>query len=62
MENNCFMGINCTVIDDVVVKNKTLIGSGANIVSFSYTYKMGGVFVGNPAKMVAGKKSMETKI
>ncbi|WP_366775562.1 hypothetical protein [uncultured Treponema sp.] len=56
------MGINCTVIDDVVVKNKTLIGSGANIVSFSYTYKMGGVFVGNPAKMVAGKKSMETKI
>lgn len=65
IENNCFLGSNCTVIDDILIKNKTLIGSGANIIKFNYAYEQsdgGGVFVGNPAKILAGKNAMETKI
>ena len=45
----CFLGINCTIADDINVVADTIIGAGA-VVYKSITKK--GVYVGNPCRLI----------
>lgn len=60
VQDNCFFGLHSTIKDDVTIASNNLFGSAVNITkSISYT---GGVFVGNPARQLVGKESINTKI
>ena len=59
--NHCFVGMNSTVMNDVKVNDYILIGQSSNVIN-SITSCWGGVFVGNPARQLANKQSIQTKI
>lgn len=52
--NNCFFGVNSTIRDHLLIAENTLVSQGANILKQTMP---DGVYVGNPAKMLEGKRS-----
>lgn len=59
--DNCFVGLNSTIKNKAKIPSYTLIGSGTNILS-SITEGKGAVYVGNPARCLADKRSVDVKI
>ena len=57
--NNCFIGLNCTIRDGIIVEDYSLIGSASNLLKSTEKH---GVYAGNPAHNLKGKKSNVTKI
>ena len=57
--SNCFIGLNCTIRDSITVEDYSLIGSASNLLKST---EKCGVYVGNPAHKLEGKKSNETKV
>lgn len=57
--NNCFIGLNCTIRDGITINDYSLIGAASNVRKDT---EIGGVYAGNPAYKLSGKKSGETKI
>lgn len=60
VEDNCFIGLHSTIKDDVTIACDNLIGASANVLSS--ILDAGGVYVGNPAKQLPGKQSINTGI
>lgn len=60
VENNCFIGLHSTIKDDVTIASGNLIGASANVLKS--IADVGGVHVGNPARQLSGKKSINTGI
>lgn len=60
ISNNCFIGLNATVRDGISIADKTIIGSASNVLKT--VDKKGCVIVGNPARILDNKFSMETKV
>lgn len=58
--NNCFFGLHCTIKDDITIASSNLFGSAANVIKSVSTTE--GVYVGNPARLLKDKNSMETTI
>lgn len=58
--NNCFFGLHCTVKDNIVIADNNLIGSSANLLKS--IHQNNGVYVGNPARALIEKDSMNTNI
>jgi sugar O-acyltransferase (sialic acid O-acetyltransferase NeuD family) len=58
IKKNTFIGINATVKDRLIIEEKVILGSGANLISFT---NANSVYVGNPAKEIE-KKSENTPI
>ncbi len=59
VKNNCFIGLNCTIKDNITIEYYSLIGSASNLLKNTEKHC---VYVGNPARKLGGKKSKETKI
>lgn len=59
--DNCFVGLNSTIKNKAKIPSYTLIGSGTNVLS-SITEGKGAVYVGNPARCLADKRSVDVKI
>lgn len=59
--DNCFVGLNSTIKNKAKISSYTLIGSGTNVLS-SITEGKGAVYVGNPARCLADKRSVDVKI
>lgn len=57
--NNTFIGLNATIRDGVKIDDYTLVGAAANVLSST---SQGGIYVGNPARRVKEKKSIDVKI
>jgi acetyltransferase-like isoleucine patch superfamily enzyme len=57
--NNCFIGLNSTIKSSIEIHDYSLIGSASNVLES--TIKKG-VYVGNPARKLENKSSLETKI
>lgn len=57
--DNCFIGLNSTVRDGIIINNYSLIGSASNILKNTDEE---GVYVGNPAYKLENKRSSTTKI
>jgi sugar O-acyltransferase (sialic acid O-acetyltransferase NeuD family) len=49
VEDSCILGINCTVIDNVVIKKQTQIGGGAVVIK---SIERSGLYVGNPVRFI----------
>lgn len=60
VEDNCFIGLHSTIKDDVTIANDNLIGAAANVLKS--IEDAGGVYVGNPARQLSGKHSINTGI
>ena len=60
VRNFCFLGLHCTVRDNIRIADKNLIGSAANVLKSIVS--QGGVYVGNPARQLDGKVSDNVKI
>lgn len=60
IENNCFIGLHSTIKDDVTIASGNLIGASANVLKS--IVDSGGVYVGNPARQLSGKQSIDTGI
>ena len=59
IENNCFLGLNSTIKNRIHLAPYTLVGSGSNVIRSVDSEAC--VCVGNPAKVIEGKKSLEIK-
>lgn len=57
--NNCFIGLNSTIRDGIFIDDYSLIGAASNLLKGTEKY---GVYVGNPAYKLEGKKSNGTKV
>lgn len=57
--NNNFIGLGCVIRDGITVNNYSLIGSATNVLHSTDEY---GIYVGNPARKLENKSSLETKI
>lgn len=60
VENYCFVGLQSTIKDDVTIASNNLIGASTNVLK-SIT-EPGGVYVGNPARLLSGKQSINTGV
>lgn len=60
VEDRCFFGLNSTVKDNVSIASENLIGSASNITKS--IIEQGGVYIGNPARLLPNKNSRHTKI
>lgn len=49
IEELCFLGINATIIDNIVITSETKIGGGAVVIQ---SIEKNGLYVGNPAKFI----------
>lgn len=49
VEDSCILGINSTIIDNVVIKKQTQIGAGAVVTK---SIEIGGLYVGNPVRFI----------
>lgn len=52
IEDNCYLGVNSTVIDHIKVAPKTLVGAGTLILADTQPHS---IYVGNPGKKLEGK-------
>lgn len=59
--DNCFIGLNSTIKNKAEIPPYTLIGSGSNVL-LSISEGGGNVYVGNPARCLADKRSVDVKI
>ncbi|HBC05142.1 MAG: sugar O-acyltransferase [Aequorivita sp.] len=57
IEPNCFLGVNSTLRDGCHVAKGTLLAMGASLTKLET--EEWGIYMGNPAKIVEGKKSFE---
>lgn len=57
--DHTFIGLNATVRDGIKVEDYTLVGSAANILTST---SREGIYIGNPARHIEGKKSIDVKI
>ena len=57
--NNTFIGLNATIRDGIKIEDYTLVGSATNVLSSTNPE---GIYIGNPARKVDGKKSIDVKI
>ena len=57
--NNTFIGLNATIRDGITIEDYTLVGSATNVISST---KSEGIYIGNPARKVDGKNSIDVKI
>lgn len=57
--NHCFIGLHSTIKNKIDIADYTLIGAGSNVLKSTEPYS---VNVGNPARQLIGKNSLETKI
>ena len=57
--NNTFIGLNAAVRDGIKIEDYTLVGSSANVLSST---SREGIYIGNPARPIEGKKSIDVKI
>lgn len=57
--DNTFIGLNATVKDAIKIEDYTLVGSAANVLSST---SRAGIYIGNPARLIEGKKSIDVKI
>lgn len=57
--DNCFIGLNSTIKDGITIAPYSLIGSAANVVKSTEEY---GIYVGNPARMLPERSSLDAKI
>lgn len=58
--NNCFIGLNSTLRNRLNIPSFTLIGCSSNVVKNIETENS--IWLGNPAKMVEGRKSIDVVI
>ena len=54
--NNCFLGLGSTIRNEISIADKTFVGAHSYLSSDSI-YE--GAYVGSPAKIISGKKSVE---
>lgn len=57
--DHTFIGLNATVRDGIKIEDYSLVGSAANVLSST---SRDGIYVGNPARPIEGKKSIDVKI
>ncbi|MBQ4634942.1 MAG: hypothetical protein IJB64_00760 [Akkermansia sp.] len=57
--DNCFIGLNSTIKDGITIAPYSLLGSAANVVKSTEEY---GIYVGNPARMLPERSSLNAKI
>lgn len=57
--NNCFIGLHSTIKNKIKISDYTIVGSGSNVIKST---EENCVYVGNPAKKLEGKESLNTKI
>lgn len=64
VKNNCFLGLHSTISHDITIGSYSLIGAAANVIESigNDDANNGSVYVGNPAKAIIGRKSLDTKI
>ena len=55
MESYCFLGVNATIRDYTTLAEGTLVAMGASLTK--QITEAWGIYVGNPAKKIEGKKS-----
>ena len=59
VQTHSFIGLNATIKDGVTIKDFSLIGLASNVLKSTETK---GVYVGNPARKLENRNSLETKI
>ncbi|RFN60040.1 acetyltransferase [Marixanthomonas ophiurae] len=59
VEANCFFGVNATIRDGITLAEGTLVAMAASITKDTDAWS---VYVGNPAKKLEGKNSLDIKI
>lgn len=59
VNKNCFIGLNCTIKNSITISDYTIIGAASNVLRST---EENCVYVGNPAKKLEGKESLNTKI
>lgn len=59
VENHCFFGVNATIRDGIVLAEGSLVAMAASITKPTDAWS---VYVGNPAKKIEGKSSLDIKI
>ena len=57
--NNCFIGLHSTIKNKIKISDYTIVGAGSNVIKST---EENCVYVGNPAKKLEGKESLNTKI
>ncbi len=59
VESNCFLGVNATIRDAIILAEGTLVGMAASITKNTDAW---GVYIGNPAKKLEKKTSLNLNI
>ena len=59
VEDYCFLGVNSTIRDSIVLAEGTLVAMSTSITKSTEHW---GVYIGNPGKMLEGKSSKDVEI